>query len=786
MGSDPTPTVPAGYAGGRRRPLWQVPVFLVGVAALAAAWFLRAPADSGPRQVARLLARARQILSRPDGDAEAAAEAAQNALDRAGTEGERAGEAYFLLGSAFMRQGDHTAGDEGRPWWVRARQALEEAERRGVSAEDRGRLHYRIAKVFYHTGDDPRQVAERLAASAADAEDGAEAYDLLTRAYLAQTPPDYQKALDANTKLREQPVLHDDFLAAVKLRSGELKLKLGRAEEARKDLELIGSSAPSAVLCKARLLRARSYQEEGKWAEAADQWQAALGDTREPPPDRAEVLYLLGDCRRRLDQADEAARAWEECVRVANGNAEGVAASVQLAELRLDRKEYAAAADLLAAVAGRVHKPADWNNPRVDGARVVEVFEKAVKACRGAGEFDLALQLTGHFERLAAPGRAVTLRAEAAAEWAKKRATPAEGGRVTPENEKAAHELFARSGAAYAECAAAAAGEARTDLLWQSAGRYLDGQDLYRAVSTLEDLLKEEQRPEKLGEGWFLLGEARRKSKDTDAAEAAYVDCLKYPTPFAYRARYQLALLYWQAGRADQARDILKQNLAQLRFDRDAEALEKSLYALGDFAYHHHDYSEVVKLLEEALGQFPSNPDQTRARYQLADSYRQLAVEAKRDEMLGDSPNPEYVKHLREKYRRFLQKAADEYQELAAFLEKPESAGHLTPDEREEVPLVAADCRYNLGQYQEALALYERLADANAGQRLLLLALGGAARCHSALGQTDKLRQRLEDIRKGLAGLKKSEREQWEEWLSLAARPGVPETAVNDRAQPQR
>src|SRR5438067_1346343 len=84
------------------------------------------------------------------------------------------------------------------------------------------------------------------------ADDGADAYDLLCRAYMQLTPPDYQKALDANTKLREQPVLPDDLLAKAQLRSGELKLKLGHTEEARKDLELIGPTAPGAVAGRAR------------------------------------------------------------------------------------------------------------------------------------------------------------------------------------------------------------------------------------------------------------------------------------------------------------------------------------------------------------------------------------------------------------------------------------------------------------------------------------------------------------------------------------------------------
>jgi tetratricopeptide (TPR) repeat protein len=308
--------------------------------------------------------------------------------------------------------------------------------------------------------------------------------------------------------------------------------------------------------------------------------------------------------------------------------------------------------------------------------------------------------------------------------------------------------------------------------LWSAANRYVEGQDFTQAVPTLERYLKEEKRPDRLGEGWFLLGEVRRQAKEYAEAEAAYLTCIGYPTRFAYRARYQVALLRSQDGRLDKAVEILEQNLSSLRYDPepDAEARERSLFALGNFAYQRHDFSAVVRRLEEALGQFPSNVDATRARYQLADSYRQLAARAKQDELIGESPNREYIEHLRKEHQRWLQKAADEFQELAAFLEKPESAGHLTSDERLEIPFIAADCRYNLGQYAEALAQYERLIATNANPKVVLNALGLAVRCHAALGQQDKLRQRLDEIRKALSGLDDAGRQQWEEWLSLASK----------------
>src|SRR5262249_21676195 len=138
------------------------------------------------------------------------------------------------------------------------------------------------------------------------------------------------------------------------------------------------------------------------------------------PAERARVQYDLGLCYRLLEQDQEAARAWEDC-RDKAGGPEGPAAALGLAELRLREPALERALkDLVRAVRAR-RTPADWNNPLVDLLRAQTLFEQAAQAFRQAGRFDLALQLTGPYERLAWPGRAPVLRAEVAAAWARAR-----------------------------------------------------------------------------------------------------------------------------------------------------------------------------------------------------------------------------------------------------------------------------------------------------------------------------------------------------------------------------
>src|SRR5262249_48103107 len=138
------------------------------------------------------------------------------ALDRP----ETAGEAHFLLGSAYVRQADR-AGPDADGSWQNARAELEQAEALGVSEADQPRLRYRLAQACYHTQADPARVAAYLAETVAAADDPVEGYGLLTGAYLRLPEPDVQAALQANEKQLQLPTLDESVLAPARLLRGE-------------------------------------------------------------------------------------------------------------------------------------------------------------------------------------------------------------------------------------------------------------------------------------------------------------------------------------------------------------------------------------------------------------------------------------------------------------------------------------------------------------------------------------------------------------------------------------
>src|SRR5262249_55204362 len=151
------------------------------------------------------------------------------------------GDLHLLLGTVRLRQADRAEGESKTALYQAARQELEEGERRGVhGSREAAELKYRLAKVAYYLGDDPRRVADALGEAidgAADFEK-AEAYSLLTNAYLHLPEPDYKAALEINEKLRRDiPRVPEEVLGPARLLGAKLLLELGRTEEARKTLE---------------------------------------------------------------------------------------------------------------------------------------------------------------------------------------------------------------------------------------------------------------------------------------------------------------------------------------------------------------------------------------------------------------------------------------------------------------------------------------------------------------------------------------------------------------------
>jgi WD40 repeat protein len=111
-----------------------------------------------------------------------------------------------------------------------------------------------------------------------------------------------------------------------------------------------------------------------------------------------------------------------------------------------------------------------------------------------------------------------------------------------------------------------------------------------------------------------------------------------------------------------------------------------------------------------------------------------------------------------------LEKTADEFSKLDAELEKmpPDT---LSSKQRMQVPFIAANCLSELGRFNDALRIYDRLSRRYEDRVEMLDALGGCVKCHAALNQQDQIRQRLVQIQEALPKMEESVRKPWMEWV---------------------
>jgi tetratricopeptide (TPR) repeat protein len=748
--------------------------------------------DGHARQLESDLTKARQLLDRPNPDLGHALPLTDKLLDRIERHPERAAEIHFLAGWAHARAGSAAAGGEALDDWRQARTHLERAETLGVPEADRPRLTCLLGKAWFQTHGDLHQVIAYLESAVATADDNPpEGYALLTQAYLRLPTPDIDAALKANAKQLEWPGMDETVLAPARLLRGGLLLQLQRPAEARRVLEHIGDQSPPDVRSQARYLRARSYQadEPANWAKAAELWKAILADSQAPPRELASVLYNLGVCYRHLNQLADAAQAWEQCADRADAGDEGQAAGLGLAELRLADNRAPAALDAFARIIRNINGPADWHNALVNLSSARQAFERGCAAFRNSGEYDSAIQLARLYEKLSPAGTAQEQRAQAAEAWARLKKSEAAKTPGAPESEDALA-LFRQAGEAYQRAAElAATPEVQTNRFWQSAACFVEGQDPARALPVLEKLVALPLKPARLGEAWYLLAETRHALKDEAAALDAYSKCIEYQTAFALRARYHLAMAEKAANRIDAARAALEQNLGLLQDDRDAEALEKTLSALADLQFAGGEYHEAALHLERLLQSFPDSPEILRRRHRLADCYH-LSADKERQTFMQAGISPDLQRHAHEQYDRYEQKALALYEGVSDALGKLKVEKGLDKDQDEaflRAAFAAAECRYNLGDYPQAIGLYQQLQSYYKGRVEELHALAGIARCYWSKDGDDDKRKALEavqSIRTLLKILKDSDfdrgpgswdRQKWEEYLRIVTqRSGRP------------
>lgn len=773
------------------RQLWQVPVFFTGAVALLAVAILRPLWSQGnARHIERDLAAARHALDSP-ADLGRARSHAEHVLRDAPPNSPYAGEAHFLLGTVALREAETASANESRSLWQQAREHLEQADTLGTPEADRPKLAYRIGKTYHALNVDPQRVVNCLSWSVADGSDNLfEGYGLLAEAFLRLPIPNLTGALEATKKQLALPSVDEAALAPARVLCGELYCQLDQRDEARKVLARVGPSAAPDLAFRSRLLRARLNQDEGLWAEAATLWEEVRADSRWLNSDPGRILYNLGLCYKKTDQPGPALKVWEEC-RLRGGD-EAQAAALEVALLRLRGEHPATALEAYTSALRGVAAPADYHNSIIDLSEARNRFEAGCQIYRQLGAYEPAQLLARLYHRIALPGVAKELEGQACEAWSRSlreqvpRAVTAQQGRALEEEAvQRSHE----AGLAYEAAAEMSPSPAdQADWLWHAAADYLEGLDRERAIHVLESFVKMLSAPtdrvgqERLGQAWFLLGEAHRQSHADTMAQAAYQKCIEYPGPAAYRARYELALATIEQKQYDDAEAELGDNLRLA--PPGCEAHEKSLVTLAMLLFQRRNYNAAFLQYQKALELYPANPAAPRLRLNYAQCCRKLAdkVNDSIDPTPGGIFTREEQEHREKERQKLLERAAGQYQKLGSDLEGISTHRALTPDEEailRQAQFAYADTRFEMGKYDEALRLYNQLADRYKHQLEELNALRHVWQCHGLLRQPDQVRTSLDRLRGALnempaaafdGSTETATRLYWENWVRDAAK----------------
>jgi hypothetical protein len=787
-------TAPAGTtpeSAQPPRPLWQAPLFVMGVSALVYVLCCRPLFDNNPRRlIERDLANARAALVQADGDATYAHKLGERAVAASENFPEYRGQALFLVGYASLHLADKATGQEASDLYREALLSLEQARKAGTHEEDRLRLSFALGKAGLHVGANLPRALEDLEAALDCPEHRVEAYRLVHQGCLQLQPPNYERAIKANEKFR---ALADDYQITpeeaneARLLAGELFLKMNKPVDALKALQHIPKVASKEILRKARLYQAKAHfmqKDSEQWKLAAEAYAEALADSDLPPADAASALFAQGWCYKRLTQPDDAIKAWTRCLKLAQGP-ERLAAALALADAHLadTGSGYDRSADNLALAAEAAPPVKKWDNPLVTADEYASEFKRCLGALRTAGRHDLLLKLADASAKVFTPREVLLLKAEASAALAAgHKAAPAVPGSLVK-----ARELFNAAGAAR-EKAAALPGlkeEEKGEQIYLAAVDYHNAENVNAWAGALLALIElKDASHKRLGEAWFLLAGYYRDTKELEKAGSAYRKCLEYNTPFAYRARYQLAMMALATGKVDPAETILVQNRQMLTsYETDPIARAETLFALSSLVYRRRDYNRARQYLEEVVGKFRADPrfrdtpEMTQARFQLADTYRQIAMQHSLNLHTDTGLTPNIKATFAEQYKIWQEQAAKEFTSLDLYLRTRAGEKHLSPEQRAQVPFIAARCVFNLGRYKEALVVYERLIQQYGDTVEGLDAMGGAVACHAALKEPEKVKQRLLQIKMALPHVPKEARDVWQKWLDLAIKEVERQTA---------
>jgi tetratricopeptide (TPR) repeat protein len=283
---------------------------------------------------------------------------------------------------------------------------------------------------------------------------------------------------------------------------------------------------------------------------------------------------------------------------------------------------------------------------------------------------------------------------------------------------------------------------------WRAAELFNRAGERRRAVSQYATFIRERPDHPLVARAMRRKGELLRALGEPQEAVVAFQECWdRFPLLLdGARALIPLAECYFSMGpehdeRAERTLRIVLDDPDL--FTPEAPEFAEALFLLGDVLNRRGSYEEAIAVLDEALARYPDDDRQWRARYVLADSYRQSALAVKN--ALPEARFAGELLRLKEQMARRFARARELYRLLVEQFElmPPDRLSPLQRLYLRHAYLYEADCYFENQQYRQALKLYEEAAAVYKDVPSGLAAYVQIINCHVFLGEPAEARAAL-------------------------------------------
>ena len=680
------------------------------------------------------------------------------------------GGALFVLGAVKAYQADSEWSiDRQRAMYLMAARYLRKSLALGVP-EDRDIQAKYLLGLSLIRGNQPLPgISELLAILDEEGISQSEVHLLLTDAYQALPDPDLRSALKHNKELLKDEALTEEERAIARITQAELLGKLGRIREAIAVLKAV-EGIPSQKARMKNISGQLSLQSALRLApevpERYDLLDQAIHDLSEAislePLDgtlNRQSLYWIGKCQEALGDIEAAIDTFDRIGKQHGDTAESLVATLAQAKLDQLSENPEQALTNYRLVLESIRDPVTYANRLLSLTELRRRLKQAHLRFVEAGQFDYSMALLEQFTPVFDLVEVTALRAKTHAKWGKQllSETASSNRWRIPEIEKNARYHFRAAGTAYESLARLRFATSNyAEDLWNAAENYYQGHNFSHATRLLKEYLHHEAE---INQALALLRLGQSQLAKDEAAEAARTleECIELHPRDAvvFQARLECFHAYMRTGRHEEARQLLLTNLTGDNLKPKSSEWRASLFALGDYHHDRGDYTEAIKILDEAVQREDDLQDSLTlnskrtllARYTIARSFHNASKEP------AEVARTAKTESERQKNRKLrdhnLEQALQNYSDVQRLItiNGQGDNGDLERILLRNCYMMQGSVLFQLKRYQEARKAYSNISTLYVNEPFVMESFVHIANCWRRLNQPIKAKGTLEQAK---------------------------------------